>query len=756
MKKIIYVLPLLAAVMSCTKEPETTVEEPDVNDKVVIEMRMPSDVTSADLVTKTAMGNLSGGKYPVFWSEDDKVSVNGVESAEISVNADNAKLASFSVSGVEYPYCAVYPSAVASDFSESSAVVSLPAVQSYKPGTFDPSAAVMLGYADGDDMLAFSHVMTYLYITVSSVDDFDSDDIKTVTVKSLGTEPLSGKFSAHFSSEGCSIDPVSGNTSSEVRLDCGTGVSKNTPVVIALPASVYGSGLTVSITDVKGHVHTLTASKKLTLAAGHIYAASLRIAAPGIYNNAGYEAFANDVNAGNDLSKWIGDDGEVDLYADLVQEDNYVYINEFAGIFDGNGHKITCSAKRRPLFNTIAEGAVVKNLVTAGTYSAFENQGEQAFSSFARVNLGTIENCTNETSGERTFSTSVAFGGFVGQNGGLIKDCTNKGSIIIEMTSEKGLVCYGGGFAAYGHLADGSKSGRFENCVNDGDVRVTVSGNASLVRTGFGGICGVVIADGVVFSGCVNNGVVSRIDSGAENNTCASAVGGILGRSAHHFSDTYKEWIDMDAGKSYNTKFTDCANNGTVINSVRNGHNFKSQNNDELGNKKCAAGGIAGAIVGKTEDYSVLSGCVNTGKVYSGYNTTNNSHVTGGLAGMARNVRFTDCISTGEVASYNDNIAGPAGGFVGFVRENVTVSGGEARPDVKIKKVSSPSIWSYGLVIGTVRTNGNTSIENVRVGGSITVNGTLSAINAGNFGTFLCVNNHFSYNPSVSGCTWIN
>lgn len=481
-----------------------------------------------------------------------------------------------------------------------------------------------------------------------------------------------------------------------------------------------------------------------------------QVPAPGIYDASGYAAFAEAVNAGGDLSAWTDEAGEVNLYADLEQDDNYVYINEFSGVFNGNGHRIVCNRKSRPLFNVIAEGAVVKNLIAAGTYTGLENQGEQAFASFARINKGTIENCINETSGELTSTVAVAFGGFVGQNGGLIKDCTNKGSILLTMSKTAGLVCYGGGFAAYGHLSDGSKSGKFENCVNQGTVQIMVTENASLVRTGFGGICGVVVADGVSFIGCTNEGTVARIDSGAANNTCASSVGGILGRSAIH-NTSNPHWLDMEGNiKRFNTSFTDCSNSGIVINSVRNGHQFTQDSaTNEKGNKKCSAGGIVGALVGKTTDPSVLTSCSNTGEIYVGFNTNNNSHVAGGLVGMVRDAKLTGCVSTGKVAPYKTNIAGPLGGMIGHVLTGVDISAGKAKPVILVKTVSNPTKWSYGLVCGTINTGGNTTISDLIVGGSISVNGTLKEINADTFGNFICVNAHFSsYNMTVTGCTW--
>ena len=453
MKKIFHIsLALLAiAAVSCVKDNIEDNNVPVAEGTLVLEAAAPADVTANPVGTKTTMSP-NGDNYSVFWSENDAISVNGVASSAIEIAADNAKSATFTVSGVAAPCCAVYPAAVASGFTATSAVVTLPATQKYAEGSFDPAAAVMLGYmAEEEGTLAFSHAMTYLYLTVNTVDNYDNDNIKSVSVKSLGTEPLSGAFDATFGAEGCTMAPAEGTASTEVTLDCGAqGVAKGTPVVVALPAGTYASGLVITITDVNGHVKTQTAATELELKAGYVYTATLRVAAPGIYNVAGYNAFAADVNAG-DYSAWVGEDGEVNLYADLVSDENYTYISSFGGTFDGNDHTITCNNKTRPLFNNLTSEAVVKNLTTAGTYTGFENQGEQAFASFARVNLGKIQDCTNETSGNLSTKASIAFGGFVGQNGGTISDCENKGDLLLTVKAAN-LVCYGGGFAAYGHI----------------------------------------------------------------------------------------------------------------------------------------------------------------------------------------------------------------------------------------------------------------------------------------------------------------
>ena len=752
----IFLAALAVMTVSCVKENAPQTEEPlSPAGEFVFQAVAPADVTVGALGTKTVMVP-ENEAYAVNWTDTDAISVNGTASTAIEVAEDDAKNATFTVSGVNAPFCAVYPAAVASEFTQEAAVITLPDEQKYVAGSFDPAASVMLGYmAEEEGSLSFSHAMSYLYLTINTVSDYDTDNIRYVNVKSLGEEPMSGAFEAAFGVE-CTMAPAEGTASTEVTLDCGeAGVAKGTPVVIAIPAGTYASGLVITITDVNGDETTQTAATELVFKPGFVYTANLRVAAPGIYNVAGYNAFAKAVNAG-DYSAWKDNEGVVNLYADITSDENYTYISNFDGTFDGNGHTITCTKKTRPLFNNLAKTAVVKNLTTAGTYTGFENQGEQAFASFARVNLGTIQDCVNETNGELATTSSIAFGGFVGQNGGTIKDCVNEGDILLTVKAA-GLVCYGGGFAAYGHTSDKSAAGKFVNCENKGAVKVTVvkegTTESTITRTGFGGICGVVICDGVVFEGCTNSGTVARIDSGAGNNTCASAVGGILGRSAIHNS-SYLYWLDMDGNTgSYNTKFTDCTNEGEVINSVRNGHNFKSQDSDEKGNKKVGTGGIVGALVSKSSDPAVFTRCKNTGSVQAGYNANNNSHIAGGLAGMVRNATFTDCESTGTISVYGDgNICGPMGGLVGFALTGVTISGGTAKPSITLKTVASPSLYSYGLLVGTARAT--FSASNVNAGGSIKVNGT-EKVTSANYNDYLCFNKHFSVTPTFTNCNWV-
>ena len=94
------------------------------------------------------------------------------------------------------------------------------------------------------------------------------------------------------------------------------------------------------------------------------------------------------------------------------------------------------------------------------------------------------------------------------------------------------------GVSSVGYTAhEGVTPGRFENCVNEGELKVTVVGpDRKTTISAVGGICGLVVLDGVVFDGCSNSGNVSRISNGEASNDGSSCVGGILGQGVQSHS----------------------------------------------------------------------------------------------------------------------------------------------------------------------------------------------------------------------------
>jgi hypothetical protein len=99
--------------------------------------------------TKTHIGEKSGENYPLYWSEGDKIAINGVASEALTAEADGNVTAVFEFkSALTYPYNIVYPTPVTKldvDLggvrASNSQKVTFLAEQPYKAGSFAEGAA---------------------------------------------------------------------------------------------------------------------------------------------------------------------------------------------------------------------------------------------------------------------------------------------------------------------------------------------------------------------------------------------------------------------------------------------------------------------------------------------------------------------------------------------------------------------------------------------------------------------------------------
>ena len=175
--------------------------------------------------------------------------------------------------------------------------------------------------------------------------------------------------------------------------------------------------------------------------------------------------------------------GNYQLTADIIV--TAPYAEDFSGTFDGDGHTVTLnitssSAKSYTgLFGTLAGGAVVKNVITAGKIEATGKDNVGGIAGFANTYSGdvTIENCKNTAA-------------ITGNNevGGIL-----------------------------GYCSGSAHSVTVTDCANTG----TISGTRKL-----GGICGN-LENAHFIKNCYNSGTVT-----------GSAIGGILGRGARGYSST--------------------------------------------------------------------------------------------------------------------------------------------------------------------------------------------------------------------------
>ena len=100
--------------------------------------------------SRTQLGEKADGVYPLYWSEEDKIAINGVASAPAQIDAANKANAMFSFAeSLERPFHVVYPAPAEGVVAATKGLypVTFPASQSYTAGTFESGTAPMYGYA---------------------------------------------------------------------------------------------------------------------------------------------------------------------------------------------------------------------------------------------------------------------------------------------------------------------------------------------------------------------------------------------------------------------------------------------------------------------------------------------------------------------------------------------------------------------------------------------------------------------------------
>ena len=177
--------------------------------------------------------------------------------------------------------------------------------------------------------------------------------------------------------------------------------------------------------------------------------------------------------------------GSYKLTADITVTEPYA--NDFSGTFDGNGHtvtlNITASTANVGLFSKLADGAVVKNVITAGSVTTTGKNNVGGIAGTADGNV-TIENCKNKAS----IKGGKGAGGILGYSepgSGFvtISSCANMGSVSGTRKQVGGIAgnvvgthiirnCYNQGDISDGAgiLGRGTKGVLVENCYTVGSV----------------------------------------------------------------------------------------------------------------------------------------------------------------------------------------------------------------------------------------------------------------------------------------------
>ena len=530
MKKIFLIFPVLAVMLlfACQKTPDVHITEHEKAKTVTVE-------APAGFV----------------WGEDDRIVVNGMKSSltELDMEDDTRVTFSFNV-GLEVPHCAVYPVSMFDSWSkeDKTAKVVIPTVQTSDGNTINPETKLMLGYGDELGKVEISDAMAYIRLTPTKGET--AFNISSVKVSDPEGYAVSGKFTARFSEEGRTLENTK-QDGSIIDVTCGaTGAALGSDIFFAVPAKTYSKGLQFEIYDMDGSFQDMifpsegefVAEAGKTYTKAFVYEPKSILDLGEIPNVEIWNRFAAKIRGGEDFTG-----RSFKLTANISSDNLEMADGVFNGMLDGNGKTISRSAATRPLFRELGAEAEVTNLTLTGEFSAFEKPYEYGNAALAQINLGNVTNVSANCSVNlRLDGVPSLLGGIVAQNGGVMKRCTNDGNVTLEVAvgdkNGKDVACanFGGGLAAYGHTIAGldpntglyfadaeCKAGKFVDCVNNGSISVkATSGSKALGVSTYGGICGVVELDGVVFENCRNTGAISRISDGEGSSGGSTCVGG--------------------------------------------------------------------------------------------------------------------------------------------------------------------------------------------------------------------------------------
>ena len=141
--------------------------------------------------TKTSFGEKDGENYPVYWSEGDCISVNGVKSLPVSIDSDNKARATFTINSVlEFPYSITYPHTTTT--TAKSPKVNFLSEQKYTEGSFASGSTPMYGYvAKSGDKIVLNHLAGVLRFAIRGEKGVVTA-LKSVTITS--SKALAGEF----------------------------------------------------------------------------------------------------------------------------------------------------------------------------------------------------------------------------------------------------------------------------------------------------------------------------------------------------------------------------------------------------------------------------------------------------------------------------------------------------------------------------------------------------------------------------------
>lgn len=698
MKPIYTILVAIFALLASSCTTDATIDSP-----IDIENGEQTTLTLSLEESRTQLGEKAGDLYPLYWSEGDKIAVNGVASAPLAAESDGSSTAVFTIDGVvDYPYNIVYPAptedAKVITEGENGAEVKLypvtfPAEQSYKAGTIADGVAPMYGYvAEAGAVPSLNHLSGILRFAIKG-----EVTLSRVVVKSEA-DAIAGTYYVRCGTG--ELVAKEESTSSTISMSFGEGLVLNKeeaqPIHIVVPQGNHGVFVATfhATTGEKMTVRFDTDSKPISVGKVREFAPFLFMAnnydateAFEIYDVATLRAFAATASANTFYPRT-----EAKLMANIdMTGEEWTPIEGFRHTFNGNHFTIT--GLSAPLFGTTS--GVIKDLKLENVAIVTNNNlkmGSVAcvLTSAGHATKAAVINC--EASGTFTVNNPdwlptsaqdkdakiVNYGGLVGAAiGADITNSTNKVALTIDLMQKIGstTVVYSSIAGVVG-LADVATSASSEEmvtiisgCKNEAPISYVDSTSAETKALVNGPRLGAILGCGI---------------KGAEVLNCEnSAEGDITLNSYFYGGGAASGGIPIGGAIGYNA-------NGAVKSTINRGDievdgTLKAINlggvggfitycwNDDLQNygvvtikesarlRGCAVGGVAGMFYGNGANTDHTFGnCTNYGpiKVLASHEENHTVSKTtdspyyyriGGITGFGRTKTTGGCTNNGDI-----------------------------------------------------------------------------------------------------------
>ncbi len=529
---------------------------------------------------RTHISTAVGNKYPMYWSETDKISVNGVEATETLLNEDKT-IATFTIPSENLgdTWRIAYPATADNQ-------VKFEKEQTHTEGTFGNNVTTMYAQCPANEAVTLNHLTAVLKLGLKG-----SATLDRVQVSTIDRAPIAGAFDIDF--ETGAVTPT-GTATPIITYSFGDNGLQLTEAAqdihVVVPAGEYkelyltlfekGTSGKVMYATVKATKDDPTTEDKVEKP---LNAGQMRSFGELEYKANGALFVIDSTDKLAEFKDMIEDETaplatDAVLVADIEAPENWEPINgvNYTNTLYGNGYAI--NGLTAPLFGTTS--ASFKGLHLMGV--AIEETTTPNVGAFARkvtytdLVSPTIENCsakgtiTVKYEGEVITDLAYGIGGLIGNlYGAQVSNCTNNVIIDVQQIAKEGdttskSTMVGG---VVGHAVNYTEHQVvIDNCTNNATICYSDASNtADISVTGsavknlkIGGVVGDANADAEqeessILSNLTNtkNGTITL----KERLLNYAYIGGVVGEQYGSSITACKNYakINKESGTTYNT-----------------------------------------------------------------------------------------------------------------------------------------------------------------------------------------------------------